>query len=95
MNLTYCSCDTEQSCNVKVQKVHPHSKDRQSHKPDGKRMSWVGGFFQSLISQAVYLTQIANNSPLLKSQYRMQPEVFEFLSVWCIINPIHVRQFWH
>lgn len=21
--------------------------------------------------------------------------VFEFLSVWCIINPIHVRQFWH
>lgn len=41
MSLTYCSCDTEQSCNVKVQKVHPHSNDRQSHEPDSKNV--MGG----------------------------------------------------
>lgn len=60
-----------------------------------KNVMGGGGVFQSSISQAVYLTQVAHNTPLLKSQHRMWPEVFEFLSVWCIINPIHVRQFSH
>lgn len=45
-----------------------------------------GGFFQSSISQAGYLTQTAHNTPPPKSQHRMLPEVSVWISFCLVYN---------
>lgn len=63
-----------------------HTRMTGNHMSQTAKMSWVGGFFQSLISQAVYLTQIAHNTPLLKFQHRMRPEVSVWISFCLVYN---------
>lgn len=85
MNLTHCSCDTEQSCDVNLWKVHPHCNDSRSHEPDSKKCHTLGGggFFQSLISQTVYLLE---TPPILKSQHRMRVGVNVWISFCLVYN---------
>lgn len=86
-----CSCDTEQSCNARVHQVHPAVTSAWQQKCHRWEGSPQVSFPKQFISHRLHTTPPCSK---LSTECSLK-WVFEFLSAWCIINPIHVRQVWH